>query len=327
MKFKFGKNVSDEFISSKLNINYKSYLKTSRKLSQRADINQNSCYICNSKESIKVCEFYGIQYRKCKNCTHLYANKRLSQQKLNEFYTKNKEYSAVTYANKKLMKIREDIFEPKIKFVKEFVNKKKWLDVGSADGAALTAISKNGFTCQGIEISENSRKFAKKFRSIDLYPNPLSIFVQEKKIIWDIISYFGVLHHLSDPISELKICNRLLKKDGIIVIDGPNSESISSYIQQYSGIADRHLVPYSHIMLFSLKSLKYALKKTGFKPIAVWFYGMDMIEFLKYMIRFNKKFQQSKVFMFLKDNLNNFQKIIDEQQKSDFFLVVAKKIK
>jgi len=40
------------------------------------------------------------------------------------FIQKNKEYSAVTYANKKLMKIREDIFEPKIKFVKEFVNKK-----------------------------------------------------------------------------------------------------------------------------------------------------------------------------------------------------------
>jgi len=226
-----------------------------------------------------------------------------------------------------MMKIREELFLPKIRFVKKFGKGKRWLDVGSADGAALVAISKNGFTCKGIEISEKSRKFAQKFRNIDLYPNPLSTFIQENETIWDIISYFGVLHHLPDPISELKLCNRILKKNGILVIDGPNSESLSSYIQQYSGIADRHLVPYSHIMLFSLKSLEHALKKTGFKPITTWFYGMDMIEFLKYLLRSNNKFHQSNVFKFLKENTNEFQKIIDKQQMSDFFLVIARKVK
>ncbi len=327
MKFQFSKNLSNEFISAKLDTNYKEYLKTSKKISQMADIKQNLCYICNSKQSIRICEFFGIQYRKCKKCSHLYANKRLSQKKLNEFYTKNKEYSERTYANKKMMKIREELFLPKIRFVKKFGKGKRWLDVGSADGAALVAILKNGFTCKGIEISEKSRKFAQKFRNIDLYPNPLSTFIQENETIWDIISYFGVLHHLPDPISELKLCNRILKKNGILVIDGPNSESLSSYIQQYSGIADRHLVPYSHIMLFSLKSLEHALKKTGFKPITTWFYGMDMIEFLKYLLRSNNKFHQSNVFKFLKENTNEFQKIIDKQQMSDFFLVIARKVK
>ena len=62
--------------------------------------------------------------------------------------------------------------------------------------SAVSVISKNGFHVKGIEISENSRKFAKKFRSIDLYPKPLAQFFKENKKKWEynfIFWCFGTL--------------------------------------------------------------------------------------------------------------------------------------
>lgn len=80
-------------------------------------------------------------------------------------------------------------------------------------------------------------------------------------------------------------------------------------------------------MLFTLNSAKYLLKKSGFRPIAVWFWGMDMIEILKYFNSCDKKFANSILKNILVKNLNSFQQILDQSQLSDEFLIIGKKIK
>ena len=42
-------------------------------------------------------------------------------------------------------------------------------------------------------------------------------WLNKDKRKWDVISFFGVLEHIPDPMKALKICNSILKKDGIIV--------------------------------------------------------------------------------------------------------------
>ena len=327
MRYYYGKKISEDFVKSKLNWDSKKYIETAKKLAKLSDKNQKICFICGSTRSKTTSSFYGIKYKMCLKCSHVYTSKRLSEKKLTKYYSEDKFYSTNTYANKRLIKIRENVFRSKIQFAKKFTTGKRWLDVGSADGVSVSAAIKEGFHCEGIEISEPSRKFAKKYHNLDLYPNSLSSFEKINKNKWNIISFFGVLEHLPDPISVLKISSHLLANKGIVAIEVPNYQSVSSFIQELSGLADRHLVPYAHIMMFTESSMIYALKKTGFRPIAIWYYGMDMIELIKYFSRTEKNFKNSKLINVLLKNINKIQYIIDKERRADFFYVIGRKIK
>ena len=327
MEINFGKNVTDEFIKEKLSWDSDYIIKTARRLSKLSNLKQKKCYLCGGTKSRKVNRFYGINYLRCEKCSHVYADKRLSEKALRKFYAEDVGYSTHGYANKKILKMREDLFLSKIQYIKKYAVGKNWLDVGSADGAAVAAIIKEGFNCTGIEISKNSRAFAKKYRNLDLYHKPLEIFVKESKKKWDVVSFFGVLEHLPDPLDALRISNQLLAKNGIIAIEVPNYDSISTCVQSLSNVTDRHLVPYGHIMVFTLESAKYCLQKTGFKPIAVWDFGMDTIELLKYMRRKDKKFANSKIYEILCKKVNEIQRIFDEATMGDCLLIMGKKVK
>jgi len=325
MKYFFGKKLTDDFIKVKLASENKEMVKSARSFAKISNLKQNHCFICGSKKSRKECTSYTINYLRCLKCNHVYVDRRISDKDITKYYSKNKNYSSTTYANKTDLKLREKIVLPKIQFVKKFSKGKNWLDVGSADGSAVSAISKNDFHVQGIEISENSRKFAKKFRNIDLYPKSLAQFFKENKKKWNIISFFGVLEHLPEPMTALKISNKLLSKNGIIVIAVPNYDSISTDVLKLTQTPNRHLIPYSHIMLFSKDSLEYSLTKSGFRPIALWCYGMDTIELFKHIKTHKKIFSKIKINELFK-NINELQKIFDSLLRGDEFLIIAKKI-
>ena len=325
--YKFGKNMSDEFIKIKLNWDGEYYKKTGKKLAKISKIVQKSCYVCSNKNSKIVSNFFGINYRRCKECDHVFAERRLSEQQLIKFYSENKTYMTTPYSQKNLISLRKSIFSSKIDFINQFTNGKKWLDVGSGDGIAPSIIKKKNFDVTGLELSSVSRLFAKKYLKINLINKTLLDFSHENRDKLDVISFFGVLEHIPNPARELKLSNKLLKKNGIVAFSVPNYNSVSSYTQILTQNPDRHLLPYLHIMLFTLNSAKYLLKKSGFKPIAVWFWGMDMIEILKFMNSHDKNFSNSILKNILIENLNSFQLSLDKSQLSDEFLIIGKKIK
>lgn len=324
MEYNFGKDVSYNFIKSKLDCwDSRKFLLISKKYAKKAKIHQRRCFLCKNSSYVKVGNFFGIEYRKCKKCNHVYVNKRLSNKELKEYYSKVDISSTAGYTDEKSIKDRNELFLPKIEFVKKYAHGKKWLDVGAGDGAAVSIINSLGFNGTGLEGNIQSLDFAKKYRRINLLPKTLDeVDLKEKQ---DVISFFGVLEHLTDPINALEISNELLKKHGIVVIEVPNFDSLSTRVQNYTKIADRHLEPISHIMLFTENSLKFALRKTGFSPIASWYYGMDVIELLKYLNKIEPTFIDSELCTLLCKNTSKIQNIFDKDKKSDFLLMIGRK--
>lgn len=324
--FFYGKDMSEEFVKNKLNLDPQNgFLKLSKNLARHADVKQNQCFICKSKKSKKDCSIFGIDYVICNNCSHVYVKKRLSEKALSKFYEEETLHSKV-YAENSVIKLRQKIVEDKIDFIRKFTKGKNWLDVGSAEGSSIAVCKKKGFNAVGIELNENSRKFAKKKYKINLYPKSLKDFAESNKIKWDVISFFGVLEHIPDPMNALKICNSLLTKNGIIAILVPNYNSVSTYVQKLTKKPSRHLLPHSHIMLFSEKSLKIAVEKSGFKPHAIWIWGSDSIELLKYMHSMDKNFLKSQLCKTMISNINAIQNIFDKEKSGDEMLMIAKKI-
>ena len=326
MKLFFGKDASDEFIRAKLNWdNSNSVKNTCKKLSKIAKMKIKKCYVCQNSKSKKVCQFYGINYVQCTKCKLVYTDRVVSEEGIKSYYKKNLAYFSEPYLNKNQIKLRNNLILPKIKFVKKFAKGKNWLDVGSADGAAPQMASKEGFHSLGIEISEKSVSFAKKYRNVVLYPKTLELFQKENKKKWDIVSFFGIIDLVPNPLEFLEIANDLLSKNGIVVVHVPNYNSGSTLVQKLVKEPARHLKPPLNFKLFDIETIEYALKKTGFTPIVAWYYGMDMIELIKYIRNTDKKFKNSEIDKFLCKKLNDFQLIFDKESMGDMVTVIGKK--
>ena len=326
LKFFFGKAVSDDFIKEKLNWDKNnSVKKTAKFLAKKARIKVKKCYICCSSNSNKVCKFFGINYVQCIRCSLVYTNRILSQKALNEYYKKSKNYFSEAYTNKNNINLRNNLIKPKIKFVEKYAKGKQWLDVGAAEGTTVDLARKEGFQAEGIEISETSRKFAKKFRKIELLPYTLESFYSKNTKKWDVISFYGVIDVVSNPVEILHLARKMLSKKGIIVVQVPNYESGSTLVQKLITNPARHLKPPLNFKLFTLKSIKQLMKKTKFVPIVTWYSGMDMIEFIKYVRTLDTNFMDSGLDKFLIKNVNSFQQIFDDLSMSDMIVVIARK--
>ena len=326
MEFTYGKKVSNEFLDDKLDWDKDDFWKkVSWKIGKNAKQKINQCPICDSKSAKKFFGWYGYSYMQCKKCSLIYANRRLTHEDSISFYSDDADYDAgYIYTSKKYLKEREKIIKPKIEFIKKYAKGKNWLDIGSADGAAIQVLNKLGFNALGIEISKKSRDFAKKYRKIELYPNPIEQFKNENKRKWNVISIIGVMDVIPNPLEVLKISNSLLSKNGIIALNVPNYDSVSTAVQMHLKEPDRHLG--NDIMrAYNLKSLKFALKRTGFDPIGVWYFGMDSIELLRYIRTLSKKFANSEIDKILRSKINEIQQIFDQSHLGDQILIVGRK--
>jgi 2-polyprenyl-3-methyl-5-hydroxy-6-metoxy-1,4-benzoquinol methylase len=327
LDFHYGKDVSLDFINEKLQWNSKYYLKMSKKFSKISKHNQKKCYICSESKSNIICSFFGIKYLKCQKCGHAYTDRRLSNEQLIQYYSKDQDYFSNFSADKKLLKLRKQITIPKIKHIKKYSRGAKWLDIGAGDGTFVSSARSEGIDCNGLEISKSAREHAQKYYKIKLSDEPLEEFATKNKEKWDVISFIGVLEHMTNPVKALRTANGFLKKNGIVAIEVPNFDCLSTYFQKLTQVPDRHLLPYAHIMVFSQKSAEFMLRSNGFEPISIWYWGMDMIELLKYMKLHDKNFESSELCKILSEKLNEMQLIFDRSKMADEFLIIGKKVK
>jgi hypothetical protein len=60
----------------------------SKQYAKKAQVKVDHCYVCGKTKLRKAfLNVYGWEYVQCANCEHIFTTKRLSQERLNEFYT------------------------------------------------------------------------------------------------------------------------------------------------------------------------------------------------------------------------------------------------
>lgn len=306
-------------------------LKRAKKYAKLADIEVKQCYICGNKTFSLFMDVYGFSYTQCKNCTHIILNRRLSKKDLTLFYKENSQYAS-TYTDKDSMMYRlENIAKPKVSFVmKNIQNQDKglWLDIGCAIGDVAKAVEMyKGWKATGIDISNDSVKVGKEVFRVDLQPLQFKEFVHKcPNLKFDVVSAFGYFGLIPDPLEEINLAVSIIRKGGYLVIGDSNGESMTSLLQQsYPELTCRHLLPPNSLHGFTSKSLFEVLKRIKFKPIALWNFGLDFVEWLKYCALIDGKFQESPIYNFLLNNSNEFQKVIDKKKMGDYMIVIAQK--
>lgn len=332
MKRKYGKRIDPRKFQQSVLADLKEHVKQTGKrakdYSKRATVKVERCYVCGSGESKQVISVYGFDYVECNECGQVYATRRLSQLVLDKYYRES-DY-AKTYTSGDQIGYRlEKIGRPKVEFVMEYAAKKgRWLDVGSAIGDIVKAVDEYpGWEATGIEISKEAVKVGKREFGVDLLHGTFQNYVKKNsKSKFGVVSFFGYLELVSEPMKELELATRLVEKNGLVVVGEINSKSMSMMMQQaFPELSNRNLLPPVVLHLFNEKSLMKAMRLVGLEPVAVWYFGLDYYEMLKMVALKLPEFADSTAFKFMMDNLNELQKVVDKKKKADNFVMIGRK--
>lgn len=163
-----------------------------------------------------------------------------------------------------------------------FKSNGKLLDVGCSYGFYLKVFQKYGFSTLGIDISKSAIKYLGRVFKLNGIVGEFSCHYFQSKS-FEVITMFDTFEHFSNPKAVLLKSNKILKKNGLIVIQTPNIDSI---ISKLTGRNWFWLLPPEHLYLFSFKSLKLLLDKTGFKvlKISTWDDHHEFMSNLLYII-------------------------------------------
>ena len=221
---------------------------------------------------------------------------------------------------------------PKVEKILEFSKKKKnfnWLDCGCGNGEFLLSVKKKGIKGFGFDLNEKDINLAKSKRLNVLRSDIHDFFghINKIDIKFDVVSATGYFDVVNNPDEELKLVNENMNKNGLLMIDVPNYDSVThDMIRLFPNESIRHLSA-AQRSSFTLKSLFYILKKNGFQPIFRWVYGLDLYMIMNYLSLKNKEVENSTVMSILVKRYNDFQKIFDEEKSSGTLFIIAKKFK
>ena len=305
----------------------KNFLKAKKK----DKIKTSKCIICGSKNLRFATSVFSIEYIQCKKCSHVMRKYSYTRDFLLKFWKKKGDVIAV-HSDKGQQKYRKKFLSmPKVEQVLKYSKKKKnfnWLDCGCGNGEFLESVRKKGAKEFGFDLNEKDIKFAKK-KKLKVIRADMKDFdnFNNNSIKFDVVSATGYFDVINDPDKELKIVNKNMNRNGIMMIDVPNYESVThDMIRLFPNESIRHLSA-AQRSSFTLKSLKYFLNKNGFKPIFRWVYGLDLYMIMNYLTLKNKDVERSKVMSVLVKRYNDFQKIFDEEKTSGTLFIIAKKVR
>jgi 2-polyprenyl-3-methyl-5-hydroxy-6-metoxy-1,4-benzoquinol methylase len=226
------------------------------------------CPACNQKNFIKISDifyknkfsFFTTSY--CKTCTLIFRSKRPKE----SWFIKNwnlrhniQKKNLVNFLNPQIEKDRKKRYQ--LILGKIISKNQKILDIGCGPGTGLKAFVKRNIV-HGIEPDISRAKIAKK-NKIKVFNYSLKDFFKKKKKKYDVIILFHTLEHMFNPKETIKIIERLLTKNGKLIIEVPN---FKDYVKSW------HDALYlAHNQNFNLLSLNKLLIKEKFLPTEIFY--------------------------------------------------------
>lgn len=230
-----------------------------------------NCPLCQSKDYRKFLTKFEMNLVKCRKCSLVYANPRIHESELLRRYTSSfffDEYLPAFKATSKqydLMIIRSHFFLFLQLMTKYYTPGKKLLDVGCGAGFFLKATEEIGWEAEGVEISPVASYYAQNIVKVKVLEGKLEdLRLPAEK--FDLVVLIETIEHLMNPLETLNEINRILKKEGVLIISTPDYKSLS---RLFLGKNWAVLSPEEHFSVFTQKTLFRTLQKAKFCVLGI----------------------------------------------------------
>lgn len=223
-----------------------------------------NCYYCKSKVLDKFIRIDKFDLYKCKKCGLLIT--RINKVKL-DVSRFNRNYYSRVYIKNYIQKASElnKRFLLRLHKIEQLKRGGRILDIGCGIGLfleTLTIYSNYKWNSFGIDINKRLIEVASnKIKGVRFIQGSLQTKKFSEKY-FDCITCFDVLEHDIDILNTIKEIRRILKDDGLLVIQTPNYKSIMTGITRINW--DWWSVP-DHVIHFSPNTLKQILEDYGFE--------------------------------------------------------------
>lgn len=239
------------------------------------------CRICGySGHPVEV--FSKPEVFRCGYCGTVQAAELPSIEQLKDYY--GKEYLDHYTAGMNPHRYKVEIplrYAAKLAFLKKKAGIGSLLDVGCAEGFFLQQAISEGFEAVGCDYglkSEYPQEIYVKEGSLDLV-NGLPFEDEQFKIV----TCWAVIEHVRQPQVALQEVIRVLRKGGYLFLDTPLCGDLS---EKLVAARSHWLHPPEHLHIFTAKSLRLLLERSGFEIIHhSFFYERNRIRWLVRRLR------------------------------------------
>lgn len=223
-----------------------------------AYVDKTVCPVCSGRDTVYCCSNPRFRIYQCAACGHKFVGNLWKNERLFSLY-QGKGYWDKDRHHQGLFDISDDSqWEG---FVKARWNalvsnnvlddssspiNKKLLEIGCSEGRVLAHLKQKGYEVVGCEVNSEVSRLSRETLGINIINKPVEQCDFEPES-FDAIFSFHTFEHLADPLSVLKLCSRLLKQSGRILIEVP--------------IGDSELENEDHLHFFSQRSCLLMFEK------------------------------------------------------------------
>ncbi len=171
-------------------------------------------------------------------------------------------------------------------------SKTKVFDVGFGNGLFLALAKNMGWEVAGIDTCAENVPKASSQLGVSLAQGSFDSFVPNES--YDVVSFWDVLEHMSDPNAALRKTINTLVPGGVVIVGIPNDSSAMAKIASllYRATLGKCVSPvnrtyiWEHVCYFNRTSLKYLFEQHGFVEKVFFLSRTDLA---KYTLPFFEK--------------------------------------
>lgn len=275
------------------------------------------CPLCGSDDSSPAFTIELFNYRQCSICDSIYTNPHLVDQEVSNLY---RDGAYENYQKKFLVKgqkLRSSVLEQrKFEQIKELSERTggRVLDVGCGSGSFLNICKANGWIVEGVDPSIGISK--RLSENLDISVQECEFLDSVHQGFFDVITFWGVLEHLNEPLEAVKKALSILAPGGLLVFEVPSADCfLANYLKKYAFRPTRYIETGRHNLFFSRKSIGNLSSNFGTNIEYIESNGLDVQTIL--MCEFPKE---------VTDNILNIQDILNDLLFGDHYRVFLKKI-
>jgi 2-polyprenyl-3-methyl-5-hydroxy-6-metoxy-1,4-benzoquinol methylase len=148
----------------------------------------------------------------------------------------------------------------------------KLLEVGSGLGYLLDAFRKDGWEVLGVEPFYQCCRYARENMGLEIV-NAILETADLPDATFDVVIMNHVIEHLDDPLRTLRQVYRVLKFNGLLVIETPRYDTL---MFKLFGRRERSISCSGHIYFFTTQTLKSLYEAAGFKAVQLGYVGRSL---------------------------------------------------
>jgi glycosyltransferase involved in cell wall biosynthesis/2-polyprenyl-3-methyl-5-hydroxy-6-metoxy-1,4-benzoquinol methylase len=204
---------------------------------------------------------------KCKDCGLIYSNPIPDESSLDIYYS--------IIAKEKFGGIYGDI-DTRFEFLVSMANRRlekiqsyntgseSILDIGTGIGVFVGVAKDRGWRADGIELTHEDCNYAKDKYGIELIQK--NFYDIGESVKYNVVTLFEVIEHLRTPLKDLRRINKLINKNGLLVVATPIQDSLYGRKTRENNVFWNVV---THLSYFTKDVLINYLHEAGFEVLEI----------------------------------------------------------